>query len=116
MRINHHTAVVAIIEKNGHIIIGKKTTKKHFLSNSWHIPGGKLQSNEDDISGLTREMKEELGIKIKVNKLLDQHFDSQTNTIVKWYLCSPITMNLAPGSDLSAIRLVPKNEVINTCD
>ncbi|MBU1255707.1 hypothetical protein KKE74_00630 [Patescibacteria group bacterium] len=40
---NHKIAVVAIVEYNNQVLVGKKTKTSHFLSNTWHIPGGKLK-------------------------------------------------------------------------
>jgi 8-oxo-dGTP diphosphatase len=36
----------------------------------WEIPGGKLETDEDAASSAVREVKEELGITVKIEKLL----------------------------------------------
>ena len=42
---NYKIAVVAIVENNGQVLIGKKIKGNTLFSNSWHIPGGMLQKN-----------------------------------------------------------------------
>ncbi len=108
--------VVAIVESKGKIMIGKATNSKLFVVNGWHIPGGKVKNNEGEKAALIREIKEETGIEIKINKFLDEKIIFGTNTRVRWYLCSPISHNLKAGSDLIEVKFVPKSKVIRVCD
>ena len=59
----------AIIEKQGLLLITRRSVDKH-LGGMWEFPGGKLELNESLEECLEREIKEELGIKIQVMKLL----------------------------------------------
>ena len=52
----------AIIEKNGKILIAKRKEGK------WEFPGGKVEEGENMEECLKRELKEELGIDVKVKK------------------------------------------------
>ena len=112
--VEYKTAVVAIVEYDGQILIGKKINKQGILSNSWHIPGGKVEIGESEEQALKREIKEEAGIEIKVDRLFDTC--SNNNFQVKWYLCSALTNNINQGSDLAEVLFVPKSEVKNLCD
>ena len=64
----------AIIKnKNGEILLISRKQKDSFI-NSWEFPGGKLKNNENFVVALFRELKEELNIKIDINKLSNYEF------------------------------------------
>ena len=64
----------AIIKnKNGEILLMSRKQKDSFI-NSWEFPGGKLKNNENFVVALFRELKEELNIKIDINKLSNYEF------------------------------------------
>ena len=64
----------AIIKnKNGEILLMSRKQKDSFI-NSWEFPGGKLKKNENFAVALFRELKEELNIKIDINKLSNYEF------------------------------------------
>jgi 8-oxo-dGTP diphosphatase len=59
------TVVVAVIERDGHILIAqRKRTKQHPLK--WEFPGGKVEPNETPEAAVVRELREELGIRVQV--------------------------------------------------
>jgi len=66
--------VIAIVEKDGKILMGKKKHKPgHFLSDAWHFPGGKSEEGESAEETLHREMKEELGVEIQIIKKICEY-------------------------------------------
>lgn len=58
----------AIIEKDGKILVAKR--KKAYMGYLWEFPGGKKKENETLEECLAREIKEELGIDIRVGDFL----------------------------------------------
>ena len=64
----------AIIKnKNGEILLMSRKQKGSF-TNCWEFPGVKLKNNENFAVALFRELKEELNIKIDINKLSNYEF------------------------------------------
>ncbi len=57
-------AVSATIERDGRILIGKRSPEKVFGPGVWELPSGRIEQGETPRSGLKREMKEELGVDI----------------------------------------------------
>jgi 8-oxo-dGTP pyrophosphatase MutT (NUDIX family) len=60
----------------------------------WELPGGKLDKGEQPEETVVREIEEELGFKVKVQRLIDAHvtiiedsLDEQDGVLVLTYLC-----------------------------
>lgn len=111
------TAVAGIVIYKSQILIGKKIVKSdHFLSGGWHIPGGHVLKNENNIDALIREFKEETSLDIKViNKIVAKAIP-ENNVIVHWYLCKARSNKFSPGDDLSEIQFIDKKKIITKCD
>jgi A/G-specific adenine glycosylase len=66
-------AVVAVIEKDGRILIQKRPSRG-LLADLWEFPGGKVEPGESLTAALRREVREELGAEIKnVRRLTTVH-------------------------------------------
>jgi A/G-specific adenine glycosylase len=59
-----HTVVVAVIWRNGRILIDKRKPEG-LLGGLWEFPGGKVRSSESLEAALRREIREELDIEIE---------------------------------------------------
>jgi len=70
--------VAAIIKKDNFFLIVQRNKDKH-LGLKWEFPGGKVQTNETHKEALTREIKEELNIKIDVH---------EKNIVLHYFLCT----------------------------
>jgi len=57
-------AVVAVIEKDGRILIQKRPSRG-LLADLWEFPGGKVKPGESLTTALRREVREELGVEIE---------------------------------------------------
>lgn len=84
--------VAAVIIKGNKILITQRK-EDSFMSNRWEFPGGKLKEGEMPEEGLRREIFEELGVKIKVGKLLHTNYhtyqigNSKRKIKLMTYLC-----------------------------
>ena len=59
--------------------------------NEWDLPGGKIGRGEAVETALKREMKEELGIDVKVEELLEvftARMKNQVNVLIVLYRCT----------------------------
>lgn len=110
-------SVVAIIQIDQKILLGKKVKKEgHFLSEAWHIPGGKVRENESLEQALKREMKEETNLDIIVDNKLVSVPNDDKNLTIHWYLGHAVGNEFLAGGDLSEIKLVSKPDVEKECD
>ena len=68
IEVNKYTNVVAsVLKKKKRILISSRPIGKNFPG-LYEFPGGKLNEEEFLIEGLSREIDEELGVKINFNK------------------------------------------------
>lgn len=84
--------VDGIILKNKKILLVKRVI--YPFSGYWVLPGGHVNYGERVEEALKREMKEELGITVKIKKLIgvysDPRRDPRYHTVSVVYLCQPI--------------------------
>jgi len=82
-------AVIAIIKKGNNYFIQKRPSKG-LLADMWEFPGGKIEIGESKKKALARELKEELGVQLKLSKhLFDvKHFYTQFKVHLSVFACS----------------------------
>ena len=103
----------AIILKDSKILVTQRSEKMK-LPLKWEFPGGKLESNENEVDCIKREIKEELNIEIKViKKLSNSIFDYGTFKIN----LIPFLVNFSSGEILllehKEYKLLYKSELSN---
>jgi A/G-specific adenine glycosylase len=81
-------AVVAVIEKDGRILIQKRPAGG-LLADLWEFPGGKVERGESLVQALRREVREELGAEVKdVRRLTTvQHAYTRFQVTLHAYAC-----------------------------
>jgi len=83
----------AIIEDKGRFLIPQRPMDKH-NGGRWEFPGGKVDFGEDPRSCLAREIKEELGIEIKVLEIFEYSshvYDGLKHVILIAFSCSYVS-------------------------
>ncbi len=90
-KVPHVQVVAAAIRKNGRYLLGKRPMGG-MLAGLWEFPGGKVEKGETLRNALKREIEEELGIEIEVQKHLItvDHAYSHLKVTIDLYLCKHI--------------------------
>ena len=118
------TVVAAIIRRDENLLITRRFDHVH-LPGLWEFPGGKVEPGETLEAGLTREIREELGVDISVHneyftvehqypaKLVKLHFfectieagEPQTIEVadLKWVGASELGLYAFPDADRELI-------------
>ncbi len=84
----------ALIERDDNYLITKRASIDTYKPMKWDIPGGTVCCGETIEEGLLREVKEETGLVVEIQRLLfiytnlDQYPERQTFQVV--YLCNYI--------------------------
>ena len=104
----HYEIVVAAIEKNGRILLGKRPPSG-LLGGLWEFPGGKVQAGETHDQALKREIREELGVEIRVGGLaaVVNHAYSHFKVTLNVYRCTMESGTPRPVAH-SELKWVPR--------
>ena len=83
---NHkRIGVAVIINQEGKILIDKRSNTG-LMANLWEFPGGKIEQGESVADCIRREVKEELGIIIEVDRALTEITHDYGEFIVTLYV------------------------------
>lgn len=80
----------AVIRNKSKILIAQRKSDAKVEALKWEFPGGKLEHGETPEECLTREIKEELNLKIKVGPLIgiSSHvYRKKLHVVLLCYLC-----------------------------
>lgn len=58
-----HVVAAVMRDEHGRVLLAQRPPGKH-LAGSWEFPGGKCEAGESALAALTRELHEELGIRL----------------------------------------------------
>lgn len=95
------TSVVAcIIDKNQQVLLTRRCIEP--FCSQWVMPGGKIDHGEGIVAALHREVREEVGLEIQVEGLIDvyEHLSigsANDHYVILYYRCAPTSFNLAPN-------------------
>jgi len=78
----------AVIIRNGRVLLTRRAEGQH-LAGLWEFPGGKLEEGESPEEALVRECREECGIEVQVEQILEvtHHRYSEKNVLLLFYRC-----------------------------
>jgi 8-oxo-dGTP diphosphatase len=83
--------VFAVIERGGEYLLARRRD-----IGLWNLPGGGLEVGETVEEGLAREVWEEIGVTIRVVRLVGVYSKPQKNEVVLTFLCK-LTGEQEPG-------------------
>ncbi|HSE42502.1 MAG TPA: (deoxy)nucleoside triphosphate pyrophosphohydrolase [Acidobacteriota bacterium] len=77
-----------LIFKDGLLLIAQRPPGKHGAL-KWEFPGGKIEKDEDPRKTLQREIREELGIEIETNEIVETVFHKypERSVLLLFYKC-----------------------------
>lgn len=113
--------VVAIIEKDGKILMGRRKKDVGPYPNTWQIPGGGVDmENESLIEAIQREVREETGLEIKdfENISFGEEYEPDKNGEMTHYAflvfrATAATEKVTAADDLAELKWFSKAELKN---
>lgn len=110
------TAVVAcIINAEEQVLLARRKVQP--FAGQWVMPGGKIDHGESILAALHREVREEVGIEIHVDGLIDvfEHIGvgrGDEHYVILYYRTHPQSLELLPdGCECSEARWVAQSEL-----
>ena len=92
------TSVVAVIvDEEERVLLTKRSVPP--FKGMWVMPGGKIELGEPILKALKREVREEVGIEVDVDDLIDvfEHVtpgEDNYHFVIIYYLCRPLSCNI----------------------
>jgi 8-oxo-dGTP diphosphatase len=110
------TSVVAcIVDEGDHVLLTRRCVEP--FCGQWGMPGGKIDHGEPILAALHREVREEVGLEVHVEGLVDvyEHVDigpKNDHYVILYYRVHPISFDLQPnGEEVTEARWVPADEL-----
>ena len=94
-----HTRYQAAIMRGSQILLIRHE-EHHGMRTYWLLPGGGREGEESEEECVRREMREETGLEVRVERLLEEHDSTHPNPVYahyKTYLCTPVSGEAQPG-------------------
>ena len=111
MKIYPKIAIGGLIIHGNEILLVKRRDEPD--RNKWAIPGGKLELNETLEDGLKREMLEETGLTVEVDKLtgISEIITHNFHYVIMDYRCVSVTGIESAGSDAVDLKYFDMNSL-----
>lgn len=90
----YRIACSAIIERGGEYLMARRRD-----IGWWNLPGGGLEAGETVEEGVVREVREEVGIEIRIVRLVGVYSKPQKSEVVLTFLCKPADDTAPTTSD-----------------
>lgn len=94
--------VIGIVDKEGKILMIKRAKKEGNLL--WAFPGGKVEEGETKEQACVREVYEETGINVQIEKIFGERIHPNTNAKMTYFLCNYVS---------GKIMILDENEIID---
>jgi len=109
----HISAVIT----NGSKVLIVKEGKPHVYG-FYNFPGGHLERNENILSGIYREIKEETGLDVKIDYLIDILVTHSETTFINFIFHADYIKGepVAPENEILECRWIEINDLINGFD
>jgi 8-oxo-dGTP diphosphatase len=104
-----------IVIEDGRVLLSRRKAGGH-LAGAWEFPGGKVEPAEDPRDALVREMREELGIDVTVNDIVECTFhhyaDAQKSVLLLFFSATRTASSPAPQAlDVAELRWAERAEL-----
>jgi len=105
--------VAAIIREDDKVLITQRPDNVH-LARLWEFPGGKVEAGESLEIALRREIREELGIEIRVDgKVLTVEYDYPTKSVRLHFFYCTVLDGDAQALNVADLRWVNPQDIGN---
>jgi 8-oxo-dGTP diphosphatase len=91
-----------VVDDAGHVLLGRRRD-----GDFWGQPGGAWESGETPWDGAIREVREETGLEVAVERLAGVYSWPATDELIFSFVCRVVGGALATSDETSAVRFFP---------
>ena len=108
---NPKPAVGVLVERAGRLLLVRRERAPY--KGYWDIPGGFVEAGEAPDKGAMREVREETGLRVKIERLVGAYADvykeksGSGHTFNVYYSARPVGGRGEPGDDATELRWFP---------
>ena len=108
-----HSVSVAgvVVDEAGRVLVIQRRD-----NDRWEPPGGILERDETFEEGVIREVLEETGVEVEVERLTGVYKNMTRGIVALVYRCRPRTTDAAPTTESAAVDWIPANQVSDLMD
>ncbi|MHC8504079.1 NUDIX hydrolase [Pseudonocardia bannensis] len=108
-----HSVSVAgvVVDDNGRVLVIKRRDNGH-----WEPPGGVLELSESFEAGVRREIAEETGISVEVERLTGVYKNMTRGVVALVFRCRPLSLRPSATDEAVTVRWVNPSEVVGLMD
>ena len=110
--VNPVPAAVALIERGQRLLLTRRARPPY--PGTWGLPGGFLEGDEAPEAGLRRELREELGVRMRRARLVGlarDRYGPKGFPVLTLIYRAAVAGTLRPGDDVSEARWFPRRRV-----
>jgi 8-oxo-dGTP diphosphatase len=104
--------VVAVITRDDMVLLVRRRRVEGELS--WVFPGGTVEPGETEIQAVEREVREEVGLKVRACTKLGQRVHPDTGRLLAYWVCEPMSGDgsIVDAEELDLLTWVTPSEAI----
>ena len=104
---SHHVAVAGVVvAADGRVLVVQRRD-----NGRWEAPGGVLERDETFEEGVAREVAEETGVTVAVERLTGVYKNVVRGVVVLVYRCRPVSGEAGPTEESRAVEWITPDEV-----
>ena len=95
-----------IFEEEDHVLVGRRRDY-----DIWNLPGGAMEAGETVTEAIAREVKEETGLVVEVERLVGVYSKPYRSEVVLTLQCRPVSGELRPTAEATEWHYFPVDEL-----
>jgi 8-oxo-dGTP diphosphatase len=95
-----------IFEEEDHVLLGRRRDY-----DIWNLPGGALEAGETVTEAIAREVMEETGLIVEVDRLVGVYSKPYRSEVVLTFQCCPVSGELSPTEEAAEWGYFPVDEL-----